>query len=1164
LWAAPEGHFLAPLCGFRPRGLSAKTYNTFLPMSAASMYRHLNLGLRRHALVVAVAWLGMSCPISLSSLHAQAAPAVDPRVTEAGAIEGTLFPPPDSHGKSAEGIKVTIDETGQSVDTDKHGKYSFENVKPGTYTLIASGSGYSRLRITDVVVKPNRTLTLNSEVMPMVMKDGEVQVMAEVVVNANKEIQTLEKLVVTDSNPAPFTDNFDLPRTKDDIQPYYMWDSTQIENSGATNLMDFFATMVPMDTAKGTVSQSGNSVNAYSNFSLNGLSSNSNLAAGGTQNTLILVNGLPLPSYGWAGSTYQPNLNGIPLAAIDHVEVLTSSAAAIYGPNATGGVINIVLKANYSGGELSWTYNNTFSSDAPIRNISLTFGESLEGGKTHFLFTASYQTDKGLRLQDRTQILGPYSSKFFSGYPGGELAYLGLTTSTGAIPTTAATVILNTPVVRSVNGTPLIPGSTATQLQIPAGYMAGSGLAPLQANLGNYNLSRPNDAVANGIDGALYPLLQGPQDKAMGFSISRQMTRWLELFTNYSYNSVLNIAQASYNYVSGITVPANAPGNPFGQAVTVSSGNVGPTQPVTYTNNINRVLSFGAKITLPDNWKGELDYTWGLSNVFVYENLTELDTTSLQNAVTAGAVNVLQDLSIYHIPNFSEYSSDSQPTSLNTLQFRASGPLPKLWAVIPTLSIGAGSQQDGSGSGNEYISYPERATYGAATSAVTTYLYFPGQQERHESGYAELELPLVSKANAIPAVRGLLLQAVGRYDSFQEFTTSPVDTVTNTLVNGTTTTSPNLLNGQPEPLTANPTTKYGKSTGTVGFEYHPVDDMFFRWSFSTGYDVPSFNQLIAPISQGTQVEPTTPAAEVNPGVPTTSPWSYSAVTDPVSNTTYFVPVETGGNSNLKPETSHGIDWGVVFEPKFVRGLRIAVDYTKVTKYNDIITPTTATLIQYSAQFPGRVQRSSPTGPIVFINDTAINAPETYTSAYNIEIDYSWKTASLGDWKLTGIANSWQHYDIQSVIGGPFVEQLGNPNLNAFGGGAGLAKFKGNLGLDWSKGSFFAGWMAQYVGPYTEGSEYGLGGSLSYEVQTVNGWVSGQIYHDVYVGYRTGKAGPAARLWGRALAGITVRLGVNNVFDKIPPYDGSTGLSQLYSSYGDARLATYILSVKKDF
>jgi hypothetical protein len=205
------------------------------------------------------------------------------------------------------------------------------------------------------------------------------------------------------------------------------------------------------------------------------------------------------------------------------------------------------------------------------------------------------------------------------------------------------------------------------------------------------------------------------------------------------------------------------------------------------------------------------------------------------------------------------------------------------------------------------------------------------------------------------------------------------------------------------------------------------------------------------------------------------------------------------------------------------------------------------------------------GPIVLIDNTAINAPETTTSSYNVEIDYALLTQSLGKWQFAAIANFWQHYRIQSAIGGAFVEQLGNPYVTASGTGAGLAKFKGNASLEWSKGPFSLGWLVRYIGPYNDGAANGLGGVTAYRLGTTDGWVSGQIYHDAYAEYRFGRSsgGPG---WQRVLMNnSSVRVGVKNLFNRIPPYDGvnSIGLWD-YSTYGDVRMANYYVALDKRF
>ena len=92
------------------------------------------------------------------------------------------------------------------------------------------------------------------------------------------------------------------------------------------------------------------------------------------------------------------------------------------------------MKHEYNGAELSMTYDNTFDSDAPKRSASLSWGRTLEGGKTKVLLTANWSTEKPLTLRDRfDKIIGPYQARYFGNYIGGEMAYIGLATAAGAI-----------------------------------------------------------------------------------------------------------------------------------------------------------------------------------------------------------------------------------------------------------------------------------------------------------------------------------------------------------------------------------------------------------------------------------------------------------------------------------------------------------------------------------------------------------------------------------------------------------------------------------------------------------------------------------------------------------------------------------------------------------
>src|SRR5205085_1980006 len=93
-----------------------------------------------------------------------------------------------------------------------------------------------------------------------------------------------------------------------------------------------------------------------------------NLRGLGIDKTLILVNGRRMAGVNYSRGdemrTYQPDLNGIPLAAVERIEVLPSSASAIYGGSAMGGVINVILKKNYQGGEARYSYDMPSNSSA--------------------------------------------------------------------------------------------------------------------------------------------------------------------------------------------------------------------------------------------------------------------------------------------------------------------------------------------------------------------------------------------------------------------------------------------------------------------------------------------------------------------------------------------------------------------------------------------------------------------------------------------------------------------------------------------------------------------------------------------------------------------------------------------------------------------------------
>jgi iron complex outermembrane receptor protein len=136
----------------------------------------------------------------------------------------------------------------------------------------------------------------------------------------------------------------------DSASPIQVLDSGSLERTGQPDLIQALAQNMPSFTAQAF---GGDTANLTLSARLRGLSPN---------DTLVLVNGkrrhttanlavLAGPFQGGAAT----DLNFIPVAAIDHIEVLQDGAAAQYGTDAIAGVINIILKKDSSGGSLTTT-----------------------------------------------------------------------------------------------------------------------------------------------------------------------------------------------------------------------------------------------------------------------------------------------------------------------------------------------------------------------------------------------------------------------------------------------------------------------------------------------------------------------------------------------------------------------------------------------------------------------------------------------------------------------------------------------------------------------------------------------------------------------------------------------------------------------------------------
>ncbi len=131
----------------------------------------------------------------------------------------------------------------------------------------------------------------------------------------------------------------------------------------------------------------GNSAAATTNIGLRGL---------GATRTLVLLNGHRLPK---DPSTEAVDLNLIPESAIERIEVLKDGAAALYGSDALGGVINIVTKKGYIGNEILTKFSSPELRGGSSVSTSLLSGTSNE--KSDLLWVLNFSRNEKIMGKDR-------------------------------------------------------------------------------------------------------------------------------------------------------------------------------------------------------------------------------------------------------------------------------------------------------------------------------------------------------------------------------------------------------------------------------------------------------------------------------------------------------------------------------------------------------------------------------------------------------------------------------------------------------------------------------------------------------------------------------------------------------------------------------------------
>ena len=184
--------------------------------------------------------------------------------------------------------------------------------------------------------------------------------------------------------------------------PLNILTSTDIANSGLSTAGDVLRGL-PQSFAGGQQSTIGtNGFGASQNLSNFNNSDSANLRGFGSDSTLVLINGLRVPVTGFKGSV---DLSVIPLVAVDHIEIVTDGASALYGSDAVGGVANFILKENYSGADTSAEVGYPTNGGGMSQRYGQLLGTHWGTGSAMLAY--QYRDQQGLYGDQRSWWTGP-------------------------------------------------------------------------------------------------------------------------------------------------------------------------------------------------------------------------------------------------------------------------------------------------------------------------------------------------------------------------------------------------------------------------------------------------------------------------------------------------------------------------------------------------------------------------------------------------------------------------------------------------------------------------------------------------------------------------------------------------------------------------------------
>jgi len=783
----------------------------------------------------------------------------------------------------------------------------------------------------------------------------------------------------------------------------------------------------------------------------------------GAQRLLVLVNGRRWISS--LGSTV--DMNTIPTAAIERVEVLKDGASAVYGSDAIAGVVNIITRQDFNGVEMSlYGGENLSNSDGRQYSADLTFGTT--NADSGILFNLSHVTQKPIWAGDR------------------DISSFGTSTTTpnGRIRLWQDSIDASTAAYLDSQGATL-RGTTGDN---PNPYYDvvpdGEGGLRDRTSSDVYNYAPANYLVTPQERNSFY---------VQAFKDISSNVRLVSDFVVTNRKSAQELAPmpvtlgASFGAsASTVDIGAGNQFNPFNQDL-FGSAERAPTpdgyQPYALQrrfleagprryeqNDITYRAMVGLEGFFDNGWTWDASYIYGKSSQDELTtgllNLAKINQGLSSNCNSASGcvpLNLLggEGTITQEMVDFVSFDGVTRAGSeIKDYTFNIAGDL----FAMPAGMVGAAfglERREESG-----FDTPDPITVSGETS---------GNQRDATSGsfrldeaYAEFSIPLHETLLLSPAIRYSDHSAYG-----------------------------------------------SNNTAKLGAEFRPHDDIMFRATWAEGYRAPSISDLYAGNSDSypTLTDPCNGGEAGNPELPGCAgiPGAYEQANTQIRETRVSSP-------DLEPETSTSKTFGIVYNPSWLEGAELTLDYYEIEVENAIGRIGSSRLLNDCAEDPASyacdyVDRDA-AGNITDIRNFLQNQAEYLVEGIDVFLGYRFDVQDYGSFRTT--------LDASYVMAN---EYNGEDQVGVQYGDAGYPEWKANFSLDWMINN---DWSVHWATRFVDGMDnyYDVLGYTPF-YPGIQPYMGSYTKHDASVKYAFND-------------NLEVSFGINNLFAKEPPveyYDG---------------------------